>query len=280
MSEAVLGIGALERLSGIPAATLRTWERRYGFPTAARSEGGHRSYDLGTVERLQMIAAALAAGHRAAAAVPAEVPALRRLLGQDAARAPVTVETDLPRLVRNEDHEGLERALAAGLAARGAERWVREMVGPLLATIGDLWAAGEIDVAAEHRAAEVVRAQLRQAWRALEPRHGRLALLCTLPGERHDLGLHMAAVILAMAGWRITFLGADTPTDDTVRAGTNADAVVLSFAAGSKANAADLARIVAALPGKVVVGGAGAPDVAGALRPQGLEGLMSWASGV
>lgn len=280
MSEPVIGIGALERLSGIPAATLRTWERRYGFPTAARSEGGHRAYDVATLERLKLVAAALSAGHRAAAVVPADVEALRQLLG----RQPVvdlapTVErtTDLAELVRRGDAEGLERVLASELAARGAERWLGELVAPLVATVGDLWADGVISVADEHRAAEVLRAQLRRAWRSLEPAVGPQAVLATLPGERHDLGLHMVAVVLALSGWRLVFLGADTPVPDLVGASEGASRVFISFAMGSAAKVSDLEALVAALPGKVTVGGAGAPEVRGAERVTDLAALRSWA---
>jgi methanogenic corrinoid protein MtbC1 len=47
-----------------------------------------------------------------------------------------------------------------------------------------------------------------------------LVLLACLPGEAHDLGLVAFGVLVARRGWRVTFLGADTPLDalaDTVR---------------------------------------------------------------
>ena len=33
------------RLTGIPADTLRMWERRYAWSTPVRTEGGYRMYD-------------------------------------------------------------------------------------------------------------------------------------------------------------------------------------------------------------------------------------------
>ncbi len=42
-----LSIGELARLTGVPAATLRSWEDRYGFPRPQRLEGGHRRYTEG-----------------------------------------------------------------------------------------------------------------------------------------------------------------------------------------------------------------------------------------
>ena len=59
-----LTIGAVSRASGIPTNTLRTWERRYGFPEPRRTEGGHRLYPKSVVEHLIAIRQALAAGRR------------------------------------------------------------------------------------------------------------------------------------------------------------------------------------------------------------------------
>ena len=42
-----LSIGELARQTGVPVATLRSWEERYGFPRPQRLEGGHRRYDGG-----------------------------------------------------------------------------------------------------------------------------------------------------------------------------------------------------------------------------------------
>jgi DICT domain-containing protein len=39
-----LSIGELARRTGVPAATLRSWEDRYGFPSPQRLTGGHRRY--------------------------------------------------------------------------------------------------------------------------------------------------------------------------------------------------------------------------------------------
>ena len=50
-----LSIGALARATGVPAETLRTWERRYGFPEPERTSTGHRRYTLETLERVRMV---------------------------------------------------------------------------------------------------------------------------------------------------------------------------------------------------------------------------------
>ena len=56
------GIGAVERMVGIPSATIRNWEERYGLITPERSEGGHRLYSRRQVEQLRFVKRELARG--------------------------------------------------------------------------------------------------------------------------------------------------------------------------------------------------------------------------
>jgi CheY-like chemotaxis protein len=58
----VYSIGAVERMVGIPAATIRNWEERYGLITPERSPGGHRLYSRGQVEQLRFVKHELARG--------------------------------------------------------------------------------------------------------------------------------------------------------------------------------------------------------------------------
>jgi CheY-like chemotaxis protein len=58
----VYSIGAVERMVGIPAATIRNWEDRYGLITPERSQGGHRLYSRRQVEQLRFVKRELARG--------------------------------------------------------------------------------------------------------------------------------------------------------------------------------------------------------------------------
>jgi DICT domain-containing protein len=44
LEPALLSIGDLSRRTGVPVATLRSWEARHGFPESIRIDGGHRRY--------------------------------------------------------------------------------------------------------------------------------------------------------------------------------------------------------------------------------------------
>jgi CheY-like chemotaxis protein len=58
----VYSIGAVSRMLGVPAATLRTWQERYAVVVPERSEGGHRLYTRDQVEQLRFLVDQVAAG--------------------------------------------------------------------------------------------------------------------------------------------------------------------------------------------------------------------------
>ena len=119
----MLSIGALARATAIPVETLRTWERRYGYPVPQRKPSGHRLYPVRSVPRLRRIAQALAGGHRASEVVPASDADLRALL-ETASSSPVrrpprpqsgSLTADLLAAVRAFDGEVVTRRLLAVL---------------------------------------------------------------------------------------------------------------------------------------------------------------------
>lgn len=63
---AVYSIRAVARMIGVPAATIRTWEDRYGLVIPARSSGGHRLYRRDQVGQLRFVRARMAEGASAA----------------------------------------------------------------------------------------------------------------------------------------------------------------------------------------------------------------------
>lgn len=295
-----LSIGTLSSATGVPVDTLRTWERRYGFPTpAARSGGSHRRYPAETIGQVQLIVRALELGHRPSAVVGRDPDELRRLLGADRIPAPAAV-TSSPgadaqsvarwlELTHALDGDGLMGELHRSLAEMGAIPLLERRVAPYLHEVGEAWARGLLRVSHEHYASERVREFLSAQWRRANDgqRGGRIsAVLATPSGEQHVLGLHMAAWVIALAGVHVVFLGADTPLGDVAYAAErhHARAVVLSIAAGYAGDLdAGLASLAAALPGGVslVVGGAGvrAAGTPGQVMNR-FEGLFDWAAGL
>ena len=83
-----LTIGALSRATGIPAETLRTWERRYGAPQPVRKPSGHRLYPSSAIEHLRRVRRLLERGHRAGEIVRLSIRELDAMLGLAETRRP------------------------------------------------------------------------------------------------------------------------------------------------------------------------------------------------
>lgn len=278
----LLTIGALSAASGVPVETLRTWERRYGFPVAARKPSGHRVYPLDTVPRLRLIGQALARGHRAAEVVAASESALDALLAalprataprpsHRATLAPARIApadpTDLFDAMRAFDGERLKRAFQVDWARLGPLEFLEQRAAPFLKAIGDAWSKGTLDVRHEHFASAALGDFLRAVRMPLDERaDGPIAALATLPGELHGLGLQMSALVVAVAGWRPLLLGVNTPVPQIVALAREAPiaAVAVSCALPRRRPTAEALRTLRRrLPRSIplLVGGAGAPTI-------------------
>jgi methylmalonyl-CoA mutase cobalamin-binding subunit len=293
-----LSIGTLSSATGVPVDTLRTWERRYGFPVPiGRTEGSHRRYAADTIERIQLIVRALDLGHRPSAVVGRDPVELRRLVGSPAAlgaepRGPGTGNALISHwleLTRDMDGSTLIGEFHRSLAEMAVIPFLEQRLGPYLQALGEHWSRGLIRVSHEHFASEKMREFLSAQWRgASEGSAGTraAAVLATPSGEQHALGLHMAAWVIALAGTRVIFLGADTPVDEVAYATerNRARGVALSVAAGY---AGDLPRYLTRLSAllasdvRLALGGTGS-RVAGPFDQylNGFEALFEWASGL
>jgi MerR family transcriptional regulator, light-induced transcriptional regulator len=296
-----LSIGTLSSATGVPVDTLRTWERRYGFPAPiARTEGSHRRYSADTIATVQLVVRALELGHRPSAVVGRDPEELRRLLGpaRKAAPAPLAASvSSLPPMLERWlgltlqlDGEGLTSEFHRGLAEMAAIDFLERCMGPYLTEVGERWAQGQLRISHEHFATERAREFLSEQWRRLAERSRdpeRVSvILATPPGEHHVLGLHMAAWVIARADAHVVFLGADTPMAEVAFAVERhaAQGVALSVADGY---GGDLRRYLADLvsrlpPGvSVALGGAGSVEVGGSVhRMNGFYELLNWAERV
>lgn len=226
-----MSIGAISEATDIPTATLRTWERRYGFPDPDRTAAGHRRFSPDIVERLRLTARAVDAGHQASDVVGLPENELRELLGASDEsssadpRSSDAPDRDLPAwLIRwleasaDLDGESLEREFRQEWNRLGALAFVQKRATPYLRQLGSAWRNGEMSVAEEHYASEQIRDFLSNKWRSIADRaEGPRTLFVAPEGEHHALGLHLAAVVFGLAGWRIVFLGTNTPADEVTK---------------------------------------------------------------
>ena len=69
-----------------------------------------------------------------------------------------------------------------------------------------------------------------------------VAVLACAPGERHDVGLLVLAVMLRSDGWRVEFLGADTPADAAIAFAERSGATVLGISTSRRDSVTRSAR--------------------------------------
>lgn len=224
-----------EMRTGVPAATLRQWERRYGIPAPARSASGYRLYsplDLAQIEQMQALLQAGVPVSRAAELARQEQ---RRATPAPAPPPPTPQQRLSGELLGALLRPDLERA-AAVLSEAHAQFPVEEVVlgvmAPTLVEIGTLWARGEITVAHEHQASAYLRGRLMGlldlAGRA---EFGPRVLAACAPGERHEIGLLILVLLLRRRGVQAEYLGADLPLADLAAYARQrpADAVLLAL---------------------------------------------------
>ncbi|MEZ4321498.1 MAG: MerR family transcriptional regulator [Myxococcota bacterium] len=279
-----LSIGAVSRATGIPSNTLRTWERRYGFPKPLRTDGGQRSYPASVVAHLTEVARALERGLRPRDVLTANREDLRRWAMPDATVVGGEEVDPLLGAVRALDAESLVRSFEVLWAHRGAVPFLDQVAGPFLQKVGDEWATGRLEVFQEHFASEVLRNFLTRHWRPLaDTARGPIVVCASPPGERHDLGLHFVATTLALSGRRIAFLGADVPVDSILGAcrslAPEALAMSVSTSAPADATLEALTELRDGLPPGIglLLGGAGAPRIDGTIALSSCEALDLWA---
>jgi DNA-binding transcriptional MerR regulator len=221
-----LRIGELSRRSGVSPELLRAWERRYGLLQPTRSTGGLRLYSPDDLARVEAMQRHLSDG--LAAAEAAELAA--RTARRDDAAAPSATKDELATALQNFD-EGAAHALFDSLLARvSIDTLLRDVVVPYLHELGERWERGEVSIAQEHFASTLLRGRLLGLARGWSQGIGPAAVLACAPGEQHDLGLLAFGIALRAQGWRIVYLGPDTPiasVTDAVRK-CKADLAVVS----------------------------------------------------
>jgi MerR family transcriptional regulator, light-induced transcriptional regulator len=274
-----MSIGALSRATGVAVETLRTWERRYGVPSPERKPSGHRLYPSAAVEHLRRIGMLLNRGHRPAELLALPLPELDRLLALTESRpAPATITATaagetaggavdaLLQATRALDRERLLRELRAHWTRLGPLRFLDEVAGPFMAAVGIGWKDGSLRVGHEHFASARLADFLREVRAPFdENASGPVAAAAALEGDLHEGGLLMVSALLAVRGWRVIYLGPNTPAAELAELARERtlDAVVLSVSAAvPRARAAKAVRALRArLPRRVELwtGGEGAP---------------------
>jgi methanogenic corrinoid protein MtbC1 len=260
MAEGHLRIGELSRRVGVNPELLRAWELRYGLLQPSRSPGGFRLYSPADEERVKRMRAFQTQGLSAAEAAR---------LALDSTAAADTPASDgevalnrepLAQALERFDEPAAQAAFDRALSAVSVESLLRDLVIPYLHDLGERWEAGTASVAQEHFASNFLRGRLLGLARGWGQGGGPLAILACAPGELHDLPLIAFGLALRAHGWRIAFLGPDTPLGTLADTAAKLEPRLVVLSATSAQRLArvrdDLATLAGSTPVALAGGGA------------------------
>ncbi len=209
---------AAAELLGVSPNTLRSWERRFGYPKPRRTQGGHRQYDLAELESLRR---ALLETHNISSAIE-----LARQRGEG--------PSSPSRMLDAWDHfdEGLaDRVLEESLAVRSVERSVEEVLLPAL----ELADGREGREAERELALRWATGWMHAARRVAPPPSRPQGVLLFDSSPRLDIdSMHVQALELSLrrAGFRTLLLSFDMQPERVVRAIRALDPTAFVFCGG------------------------------------------------
>ena len=267
-----LRIGELSRRTGVAPELLRAWERRYGLLRPARSDGGFRLYSDADERRVEQMRQHLRRGLAAAEAARLAVEGGRSIERVDASPGLEAAAKRLRESLDSFDEARAQAVLDELLATFTVETLLSAVLLPYLAELGERWSSGEATVAQEHFASNLIRGRLLGIGRGWDSGDGPRAVLACAPGELHDLGLIAFALILNRRGWRITYLGPDTPVESIVDTATRLEPDLVVVSATTRRRLTPLVEALTTLGRKTRVLAAGPGAAAGV---HGLETIAA-----
>ncbi len=261
MAESELGairIGELSRRVGVSEHALRAWESRYQLLHPTRSAGGYRLYSAADEHRVRRMTELIAGGLSAAEAAGA-VRTTPPTSTVDSAGVPEDRES-LRQALDGFDEPAAQAVLDRLLSRLTVPTVLREVVLPYLHGLGERWQRGTVSVAQEHFASNVLRGRLAGLALGWGAGTGPRAVLACPPGELHDLPLMVFGITLNRVGWRVTYLGSDTPPAELLEAVDIAHPELVVLAAVAANRFEDVADELAELAGRhtLALAGAGA----------------------
>ncbi|HEY7127363.1 MAG TPA: MerR family transcriptional regulator [Ktedonobacterales bacterium] len=238
---------AVVRQTGVPAPTLRAWERRYGILSPHRGENDYRLYSERDIAIVRWLREEVESGltiSQAIALLRTLIPSYAAVQGQSALQetddtiqpeqskllppnAPDALASQHPpapgngHLLASLEHElftaftrlnepAAQHLLGQAFARFPLEQVITRLIEPVLRHIGERWEAGHLSITIEHFSTAILRAQLETLYRAERvPASGPVVLVGCAPGEYHELGSLVLALFLRRhyPNLRVLYLG-------------------------------------------------------------------------
>jgi DNA-binding transcriptional MerR regulator/methylmalonyl-CoA mutase cobalamin-binding subunit len=237
-----LTIQQVSQLLGVPAPTIRSWERRYGLAQAGRTAAGHRRYNPEQVQALRRMRDAINRGQSAGgAATLAKTASMRTRAAQPLIEALLDASRQL-------EPDQITSTLDAARGQLGLDATIDDVLMPAMRQIGQDWQTGRRDVAHEHLTTETTRVWLGQIPGSPALSDRRPVILACGPDDNHTLGLEAIGALLRQRGWDCRLLGARVPATSlaaAVQQLTPAAVVLVSHLSTGRRSAVDALKTAA-----------------------------------
>ncbi len=249
--EPIYNMKAVEQQTGISAATLRAWERRYALVEPKRTTSGYRLYSDRDVALLRWVRQQMDEGltisrvvamlgnlHEAAEPIWIDEGNGTIPFKQDLPLPPAGLVQPLVTALTGLETDRADEILEQAFAMYTMPTVYVELIAPTLVEIGEVWHRGEIFVATEHFATAYLRGRLLSLLQAY-PQRSDMSMIFVgcAPTERHEIGALIFAVLLRQQGYNVVYLGQDMPIDDLVKAGEQEHPAMVCLSANSATTA-------------------------------------------
>jgi DNA-binding transcriptional MerR regulator len=226
--EPLYNIGVVTRMTEISMASLRAWERRYGFPESSRTSGGHRLYSEMDIVRIKWVKDRIDEGMGTSQAIIA-----LRHQEKDG-----RISTEITQLIPVEQYSAGESFLAIyrerllnallqcdlvkandilseAVVVTSPEMLVFSMISPVMAEVGNLWEYNQINTATEHLATNFLR-QRMLLWMLSSPPPRKVSpiIVACAPDEYHEGSILILGTLLRRRQWPVVYLGQAVPLAD------------------------------------------------------------------
>lgn len=237
-------IEAVSKMTGIPAASLRNWEKRYGFPSPLRSDGGHRFYTAKDIDFLKKALLWVDEGqnlNQIALAYKDEMIDCekKKKIAQEQVQKPEAIDDVsyrqelLYQALLKFDHSSIRQHYAILVAKLSPEQLFDRVFEVTLRRVGKEWVMGKISTAQERFAMAFVRLKL-SSFLAIDfpPTQDKRILATTLADEKNEAGLLLISAHLKFRGYRVSYFGCDLPVNalESAIADIKPDVLCLSYA--------------------------------------------------
>ena len=233
--EAKYRVGMVSKMTGLSTHTLRMWEKRYAAVLPKRTEAGGRLYTDADVERLRLLHKLVQSGHSIGGIANLPDGDLRGMTAAAPTTSIQTASQHLPELrervmaaIERLRIQEAEQLLTSAALSTEPSEFLKSVVAPILVEVGERWKRGELRIAHEHACSTLMRGLLFSLMRLYPANDAQRRVVVGTPAkEDHELGAMMVAMLAAMHGWSVLYLGPDLPAEEIAYAVNDIDADLL-----------------------------------------------------